>query len=42
MAQGHFKAAINDYTVAILKDPSHFKAYFNRGFSYDKLGDYDR
>jgi hypothetical protein len=28
--------------VAILKDPTHFKAYFNRGFSYDKLGDYER
>ena len=21
--------------------PTHFKAHFNRGFAYDKIGDYD-
>ena len=27
---------------AIGKDSTHFKAYFNRGFSFDKIGEYDR
>jgi tetratricopeptide (TPR) repeat protein len=22
--------------------PNHFKALFNRGFAYDKLGDFDK
>ena len=35
-AQGNFVAAIRDYSVAVAKDPTHFKAFFNRGFSYDK------
>ena len=35
--QGNFADAIRDYSVAIAKDSSHFKAYFNRGFSYDKV-----
>lgn len=21
--------------------PNHFKAYFNRGFAYDKIGEFD-
>lgn len=27
---------------AISKEPTHFKAYFNRGFSYDKIGELDK
>jgi hypothetical protein len=27
------------YTRAIECDPRHFKAYFNRGFAYDKVSD---
>ncbi|GBG77222.1 hypothetical protein CBR_g23549 [Chara braunii] len=30
----NFLAAIEDYTRAIEKDPNHFKALFNRGFSW--------
>jgi tetratricopeptide (TPR) repeat protein len=35
---GNFKAAIEDYSKAVELDPRHFKALFNRGFSYDKVG----
>ena len=28
-----------DYTAAIEIDPKHFKAYYNRAFCHDKLGD---
>lgn len=34
---GNFKVAIEDYSRAIELDPRHFKALFNRGFSYDKV-----
>lgn len=34
---GNFKAAIEDYSKAIELDARHFKALFNRGFSYDKV-----
>lgn len=30
------------YTKAIEANPKHFKAYFNRGFAYDRLGDIPR
>lgn len=39
---GDFRAAIEDYSRAIELAPNHFKAYFNRGFSYDKLGMYEK
>lgn len=35
--QGDFEKAINDYSVAIRIDPNHFKAVYNRAFSYDKV-----
>lgn len=34
--QGNFAAAIKEYSHAISLEPSHFKALFNRGFSWDK------
>lgn len=34
--QGNFAAAIEEYSQAIRLEPSHFKALFNRGFSWDK------
>lgn len=35
--QGNYIAAIEEYTRALALDPNHFKSYFNRGFSYDKV-----
>ena len=39
--QGNFQGAIDEYSKAIALDARHFKALFNRGFSYDKTGRYD-
>lgn len=39
---GDFQGAIAAYTQAIELDPNHFKAYFNRGFAHDKLGQFDK
>ncbi len=36
-AQGDYDAAIDDYSRALRIDPKHFKAVYNRGFSYDKV-----
>jgi tetratricopeptide (TPR) repeat protein len=33
-----FKGAIELYSKALELNPQHFKAYFNRGFAYDKVG----
>ena len=38
----HTHTHMHTYMQAIGKDPMHFKAFFNRGFSYDKIGDYDK
>ena len=35
---GDFRAAIAEYSTSIGLDASNFKAWFNRGFAYDKLG----
>ena len=35
--QGNFAAAIEEYSQAIALEPHHFKALFNRGFSWDKV-----
>ena len=35
--RGDYDAAIQAYSRAIELDPGHFKAYFNRGFAYDKV-----
>lgn len=35
--QGDFESAVKDYTKALEIDPKHFKAVYNRGFSYDKV-----
>ena len=35
--QGDFAAAIEEYSQAIALEPHHFKALFNRGFSWDKV-----
>ena len=37
-----FKKAIEFYTKAIEIDNKHFKAYLNRGFAYDKIGETDK
>ena len=37
----NFKLAIELYTKAINLNPKYFKAYFNRGFAYDKISQYD-
>jgi hypothetical protein len=29
---------VEEYSRALALDPGHFKALFNRGFSYDKVG----
>ena len=34
---GNFQAAVEEYSRALALDNSHFKALFNRGFSYDKV-----
>ena len=38
----NFPLAIEYYTKALNLNPKYFKAYFNRGFAYDKLGQYDK
>lgn len=35
-----FEEAINFFTLAISLDPKYIDAYFNRGYSYELLGDY--
>jgi len=40
--KGEFKKAIDDYSLAIINDPRHFKAYNNRGSIYGALGEFDR
>ena len=35
--RGDFHGAILHYSKALEKQPSHFSALFNRGFSYDKV-----
>ena len=35
--QGNFAAAVEEYSQAIHLEPHHFKALFNRGFSWDKV-----
>ncbi len=32
---------MREYTRALTHDPRHFRALFNRGFAYDKLGKLD-
>jgi len=32
-----YQSAIEDYSKAIEINPSHFKAFYNRAFCYDKL-----
>ena len=38
--QSDYKTAIALYTKALEIYPYHFKALFNRGFAYDKLGQF--
>ena len=40
--QGNFAAAIEEYSQAIAVEPHHFKALFNRGFSWDKVRSNDQ
>ena len=40
--KGDFNSAIRLYTEALQILPTHFKALFNRGFAYDKVGEYDK
>lgn len=35
--QGKYEEAIADYSQALSIDPHHFKAVYNRAFSYDKV-----
>ena len=35
--QGHFEAAIADYTQALRVDPSHTRTLYNRASCYEKL-----
>jgi tetratricopeptide (TPR) repeat protein len=37
--EGDFEGAIFEYSRALDADNKHFKALFNRGFAYDKLGE---
>jgi hypothetical protein len=37
--EGDLLSSIKEYSDAIALDSSCFKAYFNRGFSYDKASD---
>ena len=37
ISQGDYESAIADYGKALKIDPRHFKAVYNRGFSYDKV-----
>lgn len=38
---GDYATAVKHYTESLTLMPDHFKALFNRGFAYDKLGEYD-
>jgi tetratricopeptide (TPR) repeat protein len=47
--QGHFEAAVSDYSAAIAICPHHCRAFYNRAFSHERLrrwddaiADYDR
>lgn len=40
--KGEFKTAVMYYTKALEIHDRFFKAYFNRGFAYDKLEEYDK
>lgn len=39
--KGDYKTAVQLYTKAIEASDSYFKAYFNRGFAFDKLEEYE-
>lgn len=39
--QGCFEAAIQDYTQAIGLNQGHCRAYYNRAFSHDRLGQFE-
>lgn len=39
--KGDYVSAINHYSKALEIFPQHFKVIFNRGFAFDKLGQYD-
>jgi tetratricopeptide (TPR) repeat protein len=39
--KGDYDAAILNYSDALNILPNHFKALFNRGFAYDKIGKFD-
>lgn len=39
--QGDYRQAIHFYDESLKIKPDYFKALFNRGFAYDKLGEYD-
>ncbi len=39
--KGDYQKAIDFYTESIKLMPNHFKALFNRGFAFDKIGEYD-
>ena len=39
--KGDYWEAIELYSKALSILPIHFKALFNRGFAYDKIGDFD-
>lgn len=39
--KGDYMTAIEQYTEALAILPNHFKALFNRGFAYDKIGEFD-
>lgn len=32
--------AIENYSIALEICPNHFKALFNRGFAFDKIGEF--
>jgi hypothetical protein len=36
--QGRFREAALEYSKVLALDPRHFKTYFNRGFTFDKVG----
>ena len=40
--KGDYKQAIEFYSQALEVMPNHFKALFNRGFAYDKIGEFDK
>ena len=34
--------AIENYSIALEICPNHFKALFNRGFAFDKIGEFQK